>query len=550
MMDGIVGKVGGRFRISLTESTMMKILHSAMDKSHERVKSEEGVILRLTEISKFYELAVMLLDGCLRFVHDEAMEESSEEENVVGELAEIRDRLRGRLRETELAIAEKDIEFRRRFGDDPQSPDLKRFDSLGVDFRLEKLKGDGNSDEEFSELQQSVDQQVMNIKQKLGPEYKMVEKRRNKSLDCLKIDQMSSDIDILKGTMDLAFGKMHSAISLAESENRGEQQWGWEVERRTMAVLMRGIVEDLQERYLNEVVERLEVEGLCKEICLAVFEESLRDIAETVDSLKCAEDLESSQCLVDSIKEDIWMVFFREMFKRWQDEMDDVSYEIFLKEDIFKVVVSEVIREANEIFEAEPRKLMISGNLLTDMKVTCSSVSSNVKQAMSQLAESKRHLNDIRGGLGIEDGDMMATYKDHTVPAAMDLLPGSAFEPIIALSKVFMDFQCAVEHRLRSNNLRLQEASRLLTPTAEVFASLKRKDIQYAEAFNRCGENLRKAEIEVDLLGDQVDALLGLLEKIYQIMYHYAPVLQQHFEVWDILLMMKRELTDQKGSLV
>ncbi|CAN0825488.1 hypothetical protein LINGRAHAP2_LOCUS416 [Linum grandiflorum] len=506
MMDGIVGKAGGRFRISLTESTMMKILHSAMDKSHERVKSEEGVILRLTEISKFYELAVMLLDGCLRFVHDEAMEESSEEENVVGELAEIRDRLRGRLRETELAIAEKDIEFRRRFGDDPQSPDLKRFDSLGVDFRLEKLKGDGNSDEEFSELQQSVDQQVMNIKQKLGPEYKMVEKRRNKSLDCLKIDQMSSDIDILKGTMDLAFGKMHSAISLAESENRGEQQWGWEVERRITAVLMRGIVEDLQERYvseldrnqklgierievqiredvyqvalseslkemtssfqfsllescryLNEVVERLEVEGLCKEICLTVFEESLRDIAETVDSLNCAEDLESSQCLVYSIKEDIWMVFFREMFKRWQDEMDDVSYEIFLKEDIFKVVVSEVIREANEIFEAEPRKLMISGNFLSDMKSTCSSVSSKVKQAMNQLAESKIHLNEIRGGLGIEDGDMIATYKDHTVPAAMDemdLLPGSAFEAIIALSKVFMDFQCAVEHRLRSNNLR------------------------------------------------------------------------------------------------
>lgn len=38
-------------------------------------------------------------------------------------------------------------------------------------------------------------------------------------------------------------------------------------------------------------------------------------------------------------------------------------------------------------------------------------------------------------------------------------------------------------------------------------------------------------EIQVDLLGDQVEALLTLLEKIYVALHQHAPALKQHFEV-------------------
>ncbi|KAF8413114.1 hypothetical protein HHK36_001090 [Tetracentron sinense] len=47
----------------------------------------------------------------------------------------------------------------------------------------------------------------------------------------------------------------------------------------------------------------------------------------------------------------------------------------------------------------------------------------------------------------------------------------------------------------------------------------------------RCYD-LQKAEAEVDLLGDQVEALLGLLEKIYITLNHYSPVLQHYFGRW------------------
>jgi hypothetical protein len=70
-MDEFFGGMDGRCRVSITDSTMMLIVHQAMDKAHEKVKSKEGIVERLNEMSKFYELAVMQLEGCLKFVQEE-----------------------------------------------------------------------------------------------------------------------------------------------------------------------------------------------------------------------------------------------------------------------------------------------------------------------------------------------------------------------------------------------------------------------------------------------------------------------------------------------
>ncbi|KAL6126473.1 hypothetical protein ACLB2K_074522 [Fragaria x ananassa] len=77
---------------------------------------------------------------------------------------------------------------------------------------------------------------------------------------------------------------------------------------------------------------------------------------------------------------------------------------------------------------------------------------------------------------------------------------------------------------------------------AVLVSSLRKEESLYREAFRRRCHDLWKAETEVDLLGDQVDVLLGLLEKIYTILYPYSPVLQQYFEVSDILELIKKEL--------
>uniref|UniRef100_A0A3Q7EW54 Uncharacterized protein n=1 Tax=Solanum lycopersicum TaxID=4081 RepID=A0A3Q7EW54_SOLLC len=48
--------------------------------------------------------------------------------------------------------------------------------------------------------------------------------------------------------------------------------------------------------------------------------------------------------------------------------------------------------------------------------------------------------------------------------------------------------------------------------------------------------------IQVDLLGDEVDTLLRLLEKIYIALDHYLPVLQHYPGIIEILKLIRKEL--------
>ncbi|KAF5742538.1 putative WPP domain-associated protein [Tripterygium wilfordii] len=270
-MDKYFEGLDGRFRVSITDSTMMKILHSAMDKAHERVQSKEGVMGRLNEISKFYELAVMQLEGCMKFVQEETESKTleSSHEDILMDLTEVRDRLQGRLKEAELAILEKDRELVERLenecklrqelklkegelGSARASLELERTKSPGVeDFILgNRVNVDEERDDAFYELKHSVDQQVWNIKQKLDLDHKLEE--LNENIDDQHIAQMGSDIDILKGTLDIAFGNMQNAIFLSEL-GPIEQQWGCSIERDATAILIKGFIRDVEEKFEAEV---------------------------------------------------------------------------------------------------------------------------------------------------------------------------------------------------------------------------------------------------------------------------------------------------------
>lgn len=291
-MDEFFGGMDGRFRVSITDSTMMCIVHQAMDKAHEKVKSKEGVVERLNEISKFYELAVMQLEGCLKFVQDETDNcvLDSDQEEVLADLTEIRDRLQGRLKESELAISEKDRELTERMENElklNQALELKERELvlLRAKLELERTKsegieefvlGDEDRDGEFCELKHSVDQQVRNIKQKLGPDYKLIGEERNRGIDNKKIEQMGLDIDMLKETLDLAFAKMQSAIFLSRM-GPIEQQWRWSIEKDTIYVLIKGLMRNFQESF----------EAKVKKQVLIGLNEHWSDLMNEVASLRC-----------------------------------------------------------------------------------------------------------------------------------------------------------------------------------------------------------------------------------------------------------------------
>ncbi|OMO81301.1 Thioredoxin-like protein [Corchorus olitorius] len=245
-----------------------------MDKAYRKVKSKNGVLERLNEISKFYELAVMQLEGCLKFVQEEADNYvlESGHEILLEDLTEIRDRLQGRLKEVELAISEKDRELAERLANEFKHRKAleKELDSLHADLKCGKRKNEGigelflgtqastesgDREGEFCELKNSVDQQVLNIQQQLEPNYQHRDEERNQVIDNKKIEQMGSDISILKETMDLAFCKMQNAICLSELGPM-EHQWMWNIERSTVDIVIKGFMKDFQQNFEDQVKKR------------------------------------------------------------------------------------------------------------------------------------------------------------------------------------------------------------------------------------------------------------------------------------------------------
>jgi hypothetical protein len=61
-------------------------------------------------------------------------------------------------------------------------------------------------------------------------------------------------------------------------------------------------------------------------------------------------------------------------------------------------------------------------------------------------------------------------------------------------------------------------------------------------------QNLKKAEVEVDLLGDEVDNLVALLERVSTVLEHYSPVLQHYPGVKEVAETIKSELSERTGD--
>ncbi|KAH9703724.1 hypothetical protein KPL70_011202 [Citrus sinensis] len=106
----------------------------------------------------------------------------------------------------------------------------------------------------------------------------------------------------------------------------------------------------------------------------------------------------------------------------------------------------------------------------------------------------------------------------------------SMFTPILEFSQVFGNFELQAQEKLADKVLRLEEMTHQLDLLVELVSSVQKRELLYRTTFIRRSKNLQKAETEVDLLGDQVDALIGLLEKIYTTLHQHSPILQQHFE--------------------
>ncbi|XP_073136341.1 WPP domain-associated protein [Henckelia pumila] len=111
------------------------------------------------------------------------------------------------------------------------------------------------------------------------------------------------------------------------------------------------------------------------------------------------------------------------------------------------------------------------------------------------------------------------------------------------MSKKLDDFECRILGMIKKNSLRLEDASSQLKSLIDIANEFRKSGLKYRYNLERRCADLQKAEAEVDLLGDEVDTLLRLLEKIYIALDHYSPILKHYPGIIEILELVRRELS-------
>ncbi|XP_074563648.1 uncharacterized protein LOC141820258 [Curcuma longa] len=102
--------------------------------------------------------------------------------------------------------------------------------------------------------------------------------------------------------------------------------------------------------------------------------------------------------------------------------------------------------------------------------------------------------------------------------------------PIESLSEMVANFGLQTREKICTNITRLDDLKQQLNPISEHVNQIKKNELLYRKAFTRRCLNLQIAEEEVDLLGDQVDQLHGVLSKVYIALDSYSLVFQHYPE--------------------
>ncbi|XP_047178220.1 WPP domain-associated protein [Vigna umbellata] len=126
----------------------------------------------------------------------------------------------------------------------------------------------------------------------------------------------------------------------------------------------------------------------------------------------------------------------------------------------------------------------------------------------------------------------------------------STINLIHKLLTMITDFEARVNKDISRNRLRLENIRSEFHWINNQANLLKTMGLVYKQRLETRSSDLAKAETEVDLLGDEVDTLLRLLEKIYIALDHYSPILQHYPGIIEILELVRRELSGDCRKLL
>ncbi|KAJ9542235.1 hypothetical protein OSB04_028741 [Centaurea solstitialis] len=269
--------------------------------------------------------------------------------------------------------------------------------------------------------------------------------------------------------------------------------------------------ENLHKEYItaNESLVSLEKKAMEREVELKSEGEERERLRTEVHSLRSV--VEEKELLARELAKE------REQFELAMGELNNLRKQASWQETLMSKTNKKLEEMSNKLLKAEEK--------LASDRMEISSLNQKLGVAMEEIKASVDYKNMFLA-LSEEKQSFLslaeAKEKEHR----------KQMEAVVVLvdelSTKLVDFERRVTMDILSNNTRLEDSRSQLSSLIKPANVLKSTGLLYKQKLESKCSDLQMAEDEVDLLGDEVETLLGLLEKIYIALDHYSPVLQHY----------------------
>ncbi|KAG2567515.1 hypothetical protein PVAP13_7NG359096 [Panicum virgatum] len=309
---------------------------------------------------------------------------------------------------------------------------------------------------------------------------------------------------------------------------------------------------DLQK--LKEEKDEMDIASKLQcEIYGSIFKDSLKKLDVLADVQKVTE-VRDEVDMRSELQNEIYSILVTDLLKELAVDSADHFIKTLIKDEVHAVFLAKTLnawKSATEMVHSERHitEEMMQNNVTTEdegpdsdqhgvpVKQEILSFGANHDRRNSKGGDQQAEMSTVRDDVSysvknnVKDGlEYQRKAQRGEIDIGFSMTPESTIKEMLIRSTKFqamsMDFEAVTCGKLET----------------AVLSSLKKSELIYRTAFTRRCCDLQTAEAEVDLLGDEVDLLLGLLSKTYKVLDHYSPVLQHYHWIRETLSMLGKEL--------
>ncbi|KAH7678884.1 Cobalamin (vitamin B12)-binding module cap domain-containing protein [Dioscorea alata] len=334
------------------------------------------------------------------------------------------------------------------------------------------------------------------------------------------------------------------------------------ISNEVQKIALKGVVEEIESCLEAEEIENKFIQEIYLTLYMGTIMHALSSIHPAVDKW-----YEEKNCMEAALLEKEKSLSFRiEENEKLEQVISSISTLLKEKENFASEVASKFIEQKKHLDLASQELEKLRGivskqeTLISENKIEYDLVKGRLDEALLQIQGYQFEINKLDQNSKFLVDALADAEKQKNILHTIIQEKNVALSSVISkekdqtehmksiifsmkeLSRIIEEFECRLTCDFGKNESRLNILNQQCSQLVQQADLYKQESLRHRQKYEVMCSDFQKAEIEVDLLGNEVDALLTILEMIYIALDHYSNVLQYYPGVKEILDLLRREL--------